>query len=198
MKKTRLFIAFPITTSVSSVIKKIEYSISEKFKDLDSNSFRFIPISNLHITLTFLGYQEEISLPLISDAVEKTSKLFEPPEIIFDKIDYDSAFLNGKSNNVRMLWLHINKDSSKEISEIKNTMDSFLESSGISFQKEERLFSGHITLLRFGEKIDREKLPQIDKSVQLSYFPETINIMESELLKSGAKYNSLQEFNFID
>ena len=97
-----------------------------------------------------------------------------------------------------MLWLHINKESSKKISEIKNIMDSFLESSGISFQKEDRLFSGHITLLRFNEKINNDKLPQIGKFIQLSYFPETINLMESELMTYGAQYNSLQKFNFIE
>lgn len=198
MKKVRLFIAFPVTTSVLNVIKKAENAMFEKFDNFDPKTFKFVPISNLHITLTFLGYQEEISLPLISDAMEKTSKLFEAPEIVFDKIDYDSAFINGKSANARMLWLHMNNDSSKKISEIKNTMDSFLESSGISFQKEDRLFSGHITLLRFGEKINSEKLPQIGKLVQLSYFSETINLMESELASSGARYNSLQKFNFIE
>ena len=198
MKKVRLFIAFPVTASVLSVIKKAENTMSEKFNNFDSNSFRFIPISNLHITLTFLGYQEETSFSLISSAMEKTSKLFESPEIVFDKIDYDSVFLNKKSTNARMLWLHINKESSKKISEIKNIMDSFLESSGISFQKEDRLFSGHITLLRFNEKINNDKLPQIGKFIQLSYFPETINLMESELMTYGAQYNSLQKFNFIE
>ena len=89
MKKVRLFIAFPVTASVLSVIKKAENTMSEKFNNFDSNSFRFIPISNLHITLTFLGYQEETSFSLISSAMEKTSKLFESPEIVFDKIDYD-------------------------------------------------------------------------------------------------------------
>jgi len=208
MQKKRLFIAIPLSTSTAHSLKRITTELFEKFESsanadfeasIGNNIFdkvRFIPQVNWHITVTFLGDQSDNSLPAIADAVKIATNGFEPPEIAFEKISYIPAKITEKTRKARMIWLYTDRASSERIAKIKDVLDTALASRGIAFQREMKLFLGHITLARFGEGVDLSSLPQIERTVKFNFPGVSLDLMESELKKSGAEYGMLQSFVF--
>ena len=166
MQKKRLFIAIPLTASVARSVKRISAEIEERFSAFDGTDqqIRFTLQGNWHLTVTFLGDQDDIMLPAIADAVKIVSRKFVAPEIVFEKIDY------GPGRNVppRMIWLCADRASSGRIAKIRDFLEDALTSRGVPFQREMRLFSGHITLARFGEEADLSSLPKIERPLQFS------------------------------
>ncbi len=208
MQKKRLFIAIPLSASTAHSLKRITAELYEKLEsstDTDSvvnkeskimDKIRFIPRENWHITVTFLGDQNDNSLPAIADAIKIATNSFEPIEIAFEKIGYIPAKATEKNSKARMIWLHADRASSERISKVKDVLDTALASRGIAFQREMKLFLGHITLARFGEGVDLSLLPQIERTVKFNFSGVSLDLMESELKKSGAEYGLLQSFAF--
>ena len=228
MQKRRLFIAIPLAASTARSVKKISADLEKKFKDFFSRDgsalrgvgwqIRFAPPENWHLTVTFLGEQDDVLLPIVVDAVKIASRDFKSPEIVFEKISYGPPALklqrasplspqrsgetgprklsSEKSGRARMIWLCADRASSERIAKIKEVVDAALASRGVPFQREMRLFSGHITLARFMGETELASLPQIERPLQLSFSATSLDLMESELKRSGAEYGLLQSFPF--
>jgi 2'-5' RNA ligase len=229
MKKKRLFVAIPLSGGTVRSVKRIMAELAGKFERFTDTDFalpfdisqdpniapavgkirhgiRFAPQGNWHLTVTFLGDQDDIVLPAIADAVKIASWSFPPPEIVFEKISYGPPafgaaarppkFFGEKSGRARMIWLCADRASSERIAKIKDVLDATLASRGVPFQKEMKLFSGHITLARFTGEMELASLPQIERPLRFSFSAASLDLMESELKRSGAEYGLLQSFDF--
>ncbi len=226
MQKKRLFIALPLPASVARSIKKISAELEAKCKDFSGGRIRFVPREHWHITVSFLGNTDDAMLPMIADAAAAVSRTFEPPEIVFEKISYGpflpkrgrgensahnnaargAGFFSEKPGTVKMIWLAADRASSERIAKIKSVLEDGLSARGVSFQREMKIFSGHITLARFAKETARASLPQIEKPVQFSFSAPSLDLMESELARSafaktpadktGAEYSVIQSFPF--
>ena len=186
----RLFIAINLPENVKREIKNI---ISETELDADA---RWTPPENWHLTLTFLGYQPDENIPRITEAIQSTIKncagTLKSTEIVFEKLSLAPA-----EKQPRMIWLSGDKETSKNLSIIKNELDNLLNENGVKFKIEHRNFNSHITLARFEplakSEIENIKLPAVEK---LNFRAKSLDLMESHLKRSGAEYEILTSLTF--
>ncbi len=171
----RLFLAINIP-------EDIKKKISKKKEVLESMIPGAIPQENWHLTLIFLGYQEdEFILPIIKSMQEVVSR-FSPPQINFDSISYAPP-----KGTPRMIWLNGDGESSKSLSLLKIALEDELIKNKVRFKLENREFNSHITLARFRD-ISQKELPEIGEEFQnLNWFfvPESVDLVESHLSSSG-------------
>jgi len=192
MQKKRLFVAMPIPRNAALSIKRITEELEEKFKDFSERQIRFTHHKNWHITVAFLGEQDDNALPAVADAVRIASRKFAPPEIAFEKISYFPAH-GGKA---KMIWLNADRASSERVAKIKDILENELALRGVAFQKEMKSFSGHVTVARLAKEIESASLPRIERPLRFSFSAVSLDLAESELMQSGVNYDVLQSFGF--
>ena len=189
--KRRVFVAINIPSTAKRKINEEIEKIKFVFEEQNFFGCRFAPPENLHLTISFLGYQDDNGVALIADAVGKIAKKFENPLVIFDKIIYGPP-----KGTPRMIWLSGSEKTSKDLAEIKNHLENLLLENGVGFQQENRPYSTHLTLARF-ETTPKTSLPAIEKDFRIEFSAKNLNFMESHLKKTGAEYEPLASFNFI-
>lgn len=184
--KKRLFIAVNLPENVKNEIEKAIEKIRFEF----TGDIRFVERKNWHITITFLGWQEDGAIGPILDAAKKTAEDFDAPEIEITDIDY-----GPKNKPPRMIWLNGGVKTSKKLAEIKDDLENNLVDGGVVFGKEHRVLNVHITLARLQTFDD---LPAIKTELNIKFPANSLDLMESELLRSGSEYDILQSFPFRD
>ncbi len=179
--KKRVFIA--INPSLD-----IKEKLAEKQKEIDRSFNEFCPVKwtkkdNLHITLLFMG---NVEMEDVFNAFEKTEEIAEKVnafEIEINEIEY---FPN---NNPRMIW--VKGRESKELKKIQNYLDKEL------FNRRNKEFSPHMTLGRIRQwqfkRIEKEEIPSLGE-INLKFRVNSIEVMESELKRSGPNYTILKSF----
>ena len=115
--KRRVFISISLPERVKDKIEKELDNIRYKFTD----NIRFIDRKNWHITITFLGYQEDEFIGEIIKSMGKIIPQIEQPKINFTDIDY-----GPKEKTPRMIWLNSCESMSEILGEIKNDLEKDL------------------------------------------------------------------------
>ncbi len=213
----RLFIAINLPKDAKDEItRKISKIEAPARRSLDvGGDFRWIPAENWHLTLVFLGYQPDEAIGPILDSIKETAKNFPAPEIEFEKIILappafakasayapDGASVDksaGKPNKpARMIWLTGSKETSKALNEIKINLENSLIDGGVGFKIDNRPFNCHLTLCRFTNQslIPFANIREFDSGLirDLSFIPESLDLMESFLKRTGAEYEILAKF----
>ena len=92
-----------------------------------------------------------------------------------------------------MIW--VEGEKSLALAKLKDDLEnSLLQSNSSVFKREVRAFSPHITLARI-RQWDWQKLeeqPKIEQDIDLVFPVQSIEVMESRLLRSGAEYIALE------
>jgi len=170
-KKHRIFIAINLPPDV----KKQLASYQQKWPEIPA---KWTSPENLHITLEFLGdlTDEEMGdVCIIAKEVAKNHNCFSVDLL---------KVLYGPEHKMppRMVWAEGEK--SEELADLKNDLQECLLEK-ISFKPESRSFSPHITLARISEwqfkQIEPEERPEVDEYINLNFFVESIEVMESVL-----------------
>lgn len=183
----RLFIAINLPQEIKD---KTEEAIN-KIQPLFNNSqVRFLTPKNWHLTITFLGYQPDEAMGPILKSIQETAAGFDPVLIKFEKIIYGPP---GKP--ARMLWLAGAKETSQNLSEIKNKLEDLIVENGVKFNRENRLFNAHLTLARFSNPLTKLS-DDLIAPLSLSFEAKTLDLMESRLKRTGAEYKLLSQFAF--
>jgi len=182
--KRRLFIAINLPENVKNEIEKEIEKIQYAF----TNDIRFLDRRNWHITITFLGYQDDESIVPIVGSLKQIGKEFESFRIHLTDISY-----GPKDKTPRMIWLNGSEETAKILSRLKERLENVLTDNGVTFKKERRRLSAHITLARF---VGARGLPKIDTPLALSFPAQSLDLMESHLSRQGADYELLQSFTF--
>lgn len=144
---------------------------------------------NLHITLEFLGDMTDQEIADICFVVKEVADSQGPFSVNLQKIIY------GPENKFPPKFIWALGEKSEGLSELKtNLQKALLEK--IRFRPEEKIFSPHITLARISEwqfkKMEQEEVPEINKNIDLTFFVESIEVMESELKRGGPVYSVLE------
>ena len=148
--KKRLFIAINIPEKIKDRIEGKIVSLREisrgekKIRRSFQNDIRFLDRSNWHITITFLGYQEDLALAPIVKSMKSAAENFSAPEIEFTDISY-----GPKDGPKRMIWLNGSEKTADQLAGIKNTLEDSLIDNGVRFKQEHRKMRVHVTLARF-------------------------------------------------
>lgn len=182
--KRRLFISINLPENVKDTIEKELEKIKYDFTD----DVRFVDRENWHVTVTFLGDQEDEAVLPILESMKAAAAEFNSPEITLESLSYGPP---GKAP--RMIWLNGGPESSAAVGKIKDFLEAALADNRVIFKSEYKKFSLHITLARI---FSARELPKIDKKLKISFVARSLDLMESNLSSSGAKYENLQQVNF--
>ena len=109
--KRRLFIAINLPTEIKRGIEKE----AERLKPILDPSVRFSHPENWHLTLSFLGYQDDQDINLIVNSMQTATPKFSPPTIKFKKILYGPP-----DKSPRMVWILGAPEPSTILGKIKN------------------------------------------------------------------------------
>lgn len=192
--KQRLFVAINLPEDLKKKIGQIAESLQKSF-DFPA---RFLDSSNWHLTLSFLGYQNELIIDAINGAIRKTTASCEPPLIELESITYGPPEKGaGGPKNPRMIWLNGSRQTSQRLDVIKKSLENNLIDAGINFRVENRQFQAHVTLMRF-ETALTGALPKINNQFKQRFTSTSMDLMASKLGRSGARYSLLASFDFTE
>lgn len=180
--KRRLFIAINLPENIKN--KLVDYQ--RKWADLP---VRWMPKLNLHITLVFIGYVGDDEMYEIINSVKEAAKRHNPFNVNLEKI-----VLGPPNRPPRMFW--VEGEENEEIAKLKNDLEDSLLGSGNSGyrKKEARAYRPHITLGRIkqGQWRELDFKPQVDEKFEYNFSVETVEVMQSNLKRTGAEYSVLE------
>ncbi|MCX7794621.1 MAG: RNA 2',3'-cyclic phosphodiesterase [Thermodesulfovibrionales bacterium] len=177
-----------IAIELNEDIKKELGLLIEDLKPL-AQDLKWVRPENLHITLKFLGGVEEKKIEKIKQALEETVKPYKPFTV---KIKGIGQFPEKKMP--RVIWAGVEHSETLLLLQ-RETEKSLLK---LGFKKEEREFTGHITIARLKNHHDIKKLlnklPDFkDKDFGIQEVNEIV-LMKSELRPEGARYEIIARF----
>ena len=182
MTKKRIFIAI----NLPGAIKKKLADWQGRWVDLDRKFINWVAEVNLHVTLIFIGYASDDETYEICKIVKEVAKKHEPFFINLERI------ITGPPNTTpRMFW--VEGEKSQELADLQNDLEIALNM-GTGYKKEVRAFRPHITLARFKYQIAKS-LPEVNDEFKFSIPVETIEVMQSNLKRSGPEYTILESVN---
>ena len=174
--KRRIFIAISIPENV----KKRLVDYMRKWIDLDSKLIRWTKKDNLHITLLFIGYVDNDVMYEIIEKAKKVAKNHNPFNVNFERI-----VLGPPDRTPRMFWVQGGK--SEELGKLQEDLVNEIEQ---RTNAKHDAIRPHITLSRFKSGLDLPK--DLNEPFQAQIPVETIEIMQSNLKRSGAEYTVLE------
>ncbi len=188
----RLFIAVLISPELMHTLAKAQARLQ---RELNHPSLRWVAPENFHITLLFLGEQEETRLPAIHTALQTVSQQVEP----FDwSVRGLGVFPNW--NRPSVLWAGVQQGTPPLSQLARKLEEELLESpSG-------KPFHPHITFARFkNEMLSRHRdgdfllrlqrsAEAIGSSLQGVEHTAHLSLMLSELTPKGSRYTELERF----
>jgi len=181
----RLFVALEIP---SGVREKLATLVGE-LRAVDSRP-KWVRDDNLHVTLKFIGEVREERLDAIRDALA-TVRSAAPVSLQFHGLGF---FPNEK--RPRVFWAAMG--GSANLPHLAKDIEAALEKIGIP--REQREFSAHLTLARFGDAPFSKELEAAIEARSGSdfgfYTTSEFHLYQSNLKRSGAEYTRLLSFRF--
>lgn len=177
MIKRRLFIAINLPERVKG--RLVEYQ--SKWDELDPKFIRWVNKNNLHATLLFIGYVDDDETYRICRLVRETAQKHEPFKISLERI-----VLGPPNKTPRMFWAEGEK--SQELADLQADLQEKIEQR----HGGRHAFRPHITLSRFKSSILKQLPKDLNEPFQAQIPVETIEVMQSNLKRTGAEYSVLE------
>jgi 2'-5' RNA ligase len=192
IKRRRVFIAINLPEEIKLELIKFRGRFTLSQNENFGEWAKWTSKDNLHITLEFLGDLADLEVVNACKITAQVAKRHKGFSINLNKILYAPPRLRS-GQAPRMVWAEGEK--SDELSDLKQDLEECLLEE-INFRPEGRGFSPHITLARISEwefrKIEPEERPEINEEIDLTFNVESIEVMESELKRSGPVYTILE------
>jgi 2'-5' RNA ligase len=143
-KKVRLFVAVELPP-------ELRRALGSAVQGIDAPSARWVPIENLHVTLSFLGWTPPRLLPWIERQVEAVAVASAP----FDThVTGFGSFPEGR-RRARVLWAALS-DPDRRFAALAGALEAGFAA---EFPAEGRAFTPHVTLARFDPPAPVPELP---------------------------------------
>jgi RNA 2',3'-cyclic 3'-phosphodiesterase len=139
--------------------------------------------ANIHLTLKFLGDVEQTKIPLVIEAVKRTSGSCSQFQVT---VSGAGCFPSLRHPNI--LWVGI-EPLPAALQSLRDRLEN--ELAGAGFQRETKKFSPHLTIARIRNARNSRLLA--DELIKQSFAPETftateIIVMRSEMTPQGSIY----------
>jgi 2'-5' RNA ligase len=175
----RSFIALTLPTAMANVLGDASAKMAYQDK---SNAVRWVDQENFHITLSFLGDQNEHTLELLAEQLDEHL----PHAGIPLTISHFSPFPESRPKLIAAMI-----KSTEELRQIHHQVQSALLSAAVSLEK--RRFIPHITLGRMRHS-KNHFAGSVPMSIELSGVVDEVVLFESILTPQGAEYEALFRF----
>jgi len=190
----RIFIAISLPDKVKKELIREQDRITVMFSSK-------CPVSwtrkeNLHITVSFLGSVSNDDLVDILKVTGEVADRHSSFDLSLKKISY-GPHEPTLTQVPRMIW--VSGEKSADLASLQDDLENSISSERrIDLSKGERTLSPHVTLGRVMawefKAIDTEERPDINRNISLDLGVGSIDVMESELKRAGARYNLLGSF----
>ncbi|HEX2865938.1 MAG TPA: RNA 2',3'-cyclic phosphodiesterase [Ignavibacteriales bacterium] len=176
----RLFIALKLPEMVVDDIIKMRDSLNPD----PAGMHKWEDRNKLHLTLKFLGDTEEEKTEKVIKIVRKTVSKYEKIFLGYDRFGF---FLP------RIFWFGLRAENA--LFELVKDINNDLELLG--FEKENRNFKPHITLLRIKRNLSEEFVSRFRnfRVPETKFYAPEIALMRSKLLAGGSVYSEIEKFN---
>ncbi|MFQ5956625.1 MAG: RNA 2',3'-cyclic phosphodiesterase [Candidatus Brocadiales bacterium] len=187
MKKLRTFVAVEVDEAIRKRFGELQDRLKEAGGDV-----RWVDIGKIHITLKFLGYVEEVNLPLVKDIIQEAVAGLKSFCIKFEGV---GAF--PRLQRPRVVCITI-QDTSGSLSRINSKLEEGF-SKKLGIEKEDRRYSPHLTLGRVKSPKNIDPLVRLITRHSADNFGEervgSVVLMHSQLSPEGPAYTRLESFH---
>lgn len=185
---TRTFIALELNEALQSHLAGVIRQVARLLPHV-----RWVDPFGIHLTLAFLGELDAAQVERAIEAATLAARQVQPFTYRLTRLD-----IFGTPRQPRVVWMGIEEDSGS-LARLHSILQQELTRHG--FETDKRPFSPHLTLARVKVPLapdDMQRLQEIligNQSGIISpdgYNVQYVNVMKSELLRSGAHYTRLQ------
>jgi 2'-5' RNA ligase len=185
----RAFIAIELSPEIKEALARL-------VKDLQEEGIqgRWVPPSNIHLTLRFLGNIQDEQVGDIERLMEEAAKGFHPFTVSLEGL---GAFPHAA--RPRVLWVGV-VEGKDPLSRLQERLERGLASMG--FPPEEKAFKPHLTLARFKfpkEEVGRRVYQACRKREKAGWGvmeAASVVLFKSILSPQGARYRKVKEASF--
>jgi RNA 2',3'-cyclic 3'-phosphodiesterase len=180
--RMRLFVALNLPPSVRESI----HADVEPLRTA-TTGIRWTAASALHVTLKFLGEQDERLVDPLRDALETVAARHSPVAVETTRV---GAFPNFR--RPRVVWVGMTAE--KVLQALARDVDQTLAPLG--FPPESRAFQAHLTLGRVRGELNAQEAAAVAKAADAvrtsrGFAVQTVDLMRSELGPGGSRYSLL-------
>jgi RNA 2',3'-cyclic 3'-phosphodiesterase len=179
----RSFICIEVPGSIRQRLEELQICLRRVGGEVS-----WVKVSNIHLTLKFLGDITSSSVEVIRKAVIHASTDLNPFEI---RVSGTGCFPSAR--NPRVLWVGLT-DVSRQLNLLHSEIDRQLAQNG--FPSDHRQFSPHLTLGRF--RTARNSQPVVEALLREGFEPKSfladrVILMRSQLNAGGTIYTPLAQ-----
>jgi len=184
----RCFIAVDINDKVREAVDDLQRQLQSKV-DIRKSDVKWVRPELMHLTLKFLGEIKDEETVKVCEAVKEAAAESGSFELDIETVGH----FGGR--NPRVLWVGTG-EGSDDLSVLAEAIEQRLALDG--WGKEERKFSGHLTLCRIRNPKAGFKLAQVSedfKDVKLgSVSIDSVSVYQSQLTPTGPIYAVLGRY----
>lgn len=185
---TRTFIALEMHEALQRHLAGVIHQVAQELPRV-----HWVDPSGIHLTLAFLGELDDAQLARAIEATDLAARQVQP-------FAYQLARLGifGSLRQPRVVWMGI-EERSGSLTRLHHVLQQELERAG--FETDKRSFSPHLTLARVKAPLTPDELQRLQAILtggqpgivsSDEYTVQYVNVMKSELLRSGAHYTCLR------
>ncbi|MBV9713636.1 MAG: RNA 2',3'-cyclic phosphodiesterase [Ktedonobacteraceae bacterium] len=187
---TRTFIALEMNETLQGHLARVIRQVAQVLPRLN-----WVNPASIHLTLAFLGELDPARLEQAMQATEAAARQVRPFSYHLTRVG-----IFGSPRQPRVVWMGI-EERSGSLSRLHRILNQELEQR--SFETEDRPFSPHFTLARVKHSLSSDEVQRLQDIltgkqhglVSPDEYPvQYINVMKSELLRSGAQYTCLKAY----
>jgi 2'-5' RNA ligase len=188
----RAFIAIDLSQEIQRRLDEV----LQNYKDqLYGIPIRWVAVTNIHLTLKFLGDVSISNLHLLTELIQSEVSSHHQFEI---SVGGSGAFPNLRQP--RVIWVGV--EAPPELSAIQNVVDT--ATARLGYAREERAFSPHLTLGRVSRNATSQNVKTISLSLEKTRVGflgatcvENIYLYRSDLQPTGAVYSRIFSASLI-
>jgi len=178
----RAFIAVPMPKAMIAYLQETMDRLRESRLNI-----RWIPASNIHLTLRFLGDIDPSRVPGISAGMDAAAQKVPPFSLTADG---PGVFPNLRQ--ARVIWIGLSGHLDR-LQQLRAGLETGLAECG--FREETRPFRAHLTIGRTRQRVPAPDiaamLASLKESVSDSFEVDRITLYQSTLKPTGAVYHRL-------
>jgi len=184
----RVFIAIDIDEQVRSVLSNLQQQLANSV-DIKKSDVKWVEPENIHLTLKFLGEIKDEESVQVCNIVKKIASRHKGFQLDVESV----GCFGGKKP--RVLWIGTGKGSDNLL-QLQEDLESQLASAG--WPKENREFTGHLTICRIRNPAAAGKLAQVIEKYK--HFKagvisaDSLAVYQSKLKPTGPVYIRLCEY----
>jgi 2'-5' RNA ligase len=186
MSVIRAFIAIDLSPEIH---QRLNETLDNYKAQLGKVQIRWVAVTNIHLTLKFLGDVSLANLDILTDMIQSEVSDHHQFEI---SVGGSGAYPNNRQP--RVIWVGV--EAPQELVAIQNGIET--ATARLGFAREERAFSPHLTLGRVSRNATSQDVKAISQTLEKTRVGflgavrvENVYLYRSDLRPTGAVYTQI-------